>query len=75
MSEQLVSPCISICEIDLVSGTCRGCLRRRDEIAIWPFMTAPEQRKLLDELRARLAEQTGQPLRPPRRARSKGPRA
>jgi predicted Fe-S protein YdhL (DUF1289 family) len=67
MTEQLVSPCISICEIDPQSGTCRGCWRSREEIARWPFMTAPEQRLLLEKLHARRAAQTGQPLRPGRR--------
>lgn len=32
---QIVSPCISICQMNDVSGLCEGCFRTRDEIATW----------------------------------------
>lgn len=67
MSEQLVSPCISICQIDPLSGLCQGCYRSRAEIAGWTRMSADEQRALLEALRGRRADQTGVMRRPTRR--------
>ncbi len=29
------SPCVSLCQIDAVSGLCQGCLRTLDEIVAW----------------------------------------
>ena len=31
----IVSPCISICKIDDLSGYCKGCARTKEEIKIW----------------------------------------
>ena len=50
---KLVSPCISICQMDADNGLCLGCHRTRGEIAAWSRMSADEQRVLLSELRAR----------------------
>ncbi|NBX40274.1 MAG: cell division protein ZapD [Gammaproteobacteria bacterium] len=41
-----MSPCISICALDL-TGHCAGCLRSRDEIAGWIRMTPEQQWQLL----------------------------
>ena len=30
-----VSPCISICKIDSITGYCEGCARTKSEIKIW----------------------------------------
>jgi len=35
MSEKLVSPCISICKIDPLTGYCYGCARTEEEKNIW----------------------------------------
>ena len=35
LNGQILSPCISICQINDTSGLCDGCLRTRDEIANW----------------------------------------
>ena len=32
---QMVSPCISVCNMNAISGLCEGCFRTRDEIALW----------------------------------------
>lgn len=29
------SPCISICQMDVASGLCKGCYRTLDEIRLW----------------------------------------
>jgi len=55
----LLSPCISICQIDPETGNCLGCYRSRQEIARWPAMSTNEQAKLLQALKQRRAEKTG----------------
>lgn len=66
--EKLASPCISICQINPVSGECTGCYRTRAEIASWRTMSADEQAGLLAQLRDRRAKTTGVRRRKTRRA-------
>ena len=35
MSEKIISPCISICKTDPVSGFCYGCARTDNEKKLW----------------------------------------
>jgi predicted Fe-S protein YdhL (DUF1289 family) len=42
-SGPLPSPCISICQIDEVTGWCKGCQRTIEEIIDWSV--APEAKK------------------------------
>ena len=35
MSEKIVSPCISICKTDPVTGYCYGCARTDEEKILW----------------------------------------
>ena len=35
MSKKIVSPCISICKTDPITGFCYGCARTNDEKKIW----------------------------------------
>ena len=63
----LPSPCISVCQLDPVSGHCIGCFRTGAEIAAWRSMTPGAQRDLLDSLRERRATATGVVRRPTRR--------
>ncbi|NCF48769.1 MAG: DUF1289 domain-containing protein [Bacteroidetes bacterium] len=63
----LPSPCISLCQLDPVSGQCLGCFRTGDEIASWGAMSSKAQGKLLAKLRDRRAEMTGVRRRPTRR--------
>ena len=65
--EKLVSPCISICQIDPVSGNCSGCYRTRAEIARWRNMDYDEQAALLTELSERRQALTGVTRRKNRR--------
>lgn len=67
MTTALPSPCISICQLDPVSGQCLGCYRTREEIAAWPRMDAEAQRALIATLQQRRAEITGRRRRPTRR--------
>ena len=67
-ASSLPSPCISICEIDPASGECHGCYRTRQEIASWPRLDDTDRLQLLEVLKDRRAEKTGQRRRPRRRA-------
>ena len=35
MSKKIISPCISICKTDPVTGYCYGCARTNDEKKLW----------------------------------------
>ncbi|MEO8674997.1 MAG: DUF1289 domain-containing protein [Casimicrobiaceae bacterium] len=60
--DEVASPCISVCEMDVVSGYCNGCLRTIDEIAAWSVLDAAGKRAVLAALPSRRA---GQATRPP----------
>ena len=66
----LPSPCISVCQLDPVSGQCLGCYRTSAEIAAWRSMSAEAQGELLEALHQRRAEATGITRRPTRRRRA-----
>jgi len=66
----LPSPCISICQIDPISGNCLGCYRTREEIARWSRMSHDEQQSLISSLQDRRAQVTGRSRRKPRRIAS-----
>ena len=54
----LPSPCNNICQIEPVSGYCRGCLRTIDEIAAWGAADDAWKRMVLDRLKTRLLRTT-----------------
>ena len=35
MSKKIISPCISICKTDPITGYCYGCARTEEEKSIW----------------------------------------
>ena len=52
----VVSPCISICRTDPVTGYCYGCARNNEEIRIWkdPVTTDEWKNKNLREIQERM---------------------
>jgi uncharacterized protein len=44
------SPCIGICQLDVISGYCVGCARTGAEIGGWAGMSDGERRAVLDAL-------------------------
>ena len=52
----IVSPCISICKSDPVTGFCYGCGRKNEEKKIWKIQNTTDEwkRKNLTEIRKRL---------------------
>ena len=65
--KKLVSPCVSICQMDPEDEFCLGCFRTRSEIASWSNMNQESQMMLLEALVGRRAEATGIRRRPSRR--------
>ena len=43
----VISPCVGICILDRVTGYCRVCHRRLDEIANWADYSDAEAREVL----------------------------
>ena len=60
-SAHILSPCVSICVLDGVTGYCLGCLRSRDEIQGWPRLSPNQKQHLLEELQQR-RERNAAPL-------------
>ena len=52
----IVSPCISICKTDPVTGFCYGCGRNNEEKKIWKIQDTTDEWKIknLKEIRKRL---------------------
>jgi predicted Fe-S protein YdhL (DUF1289 family) len=51
----IVSPCVSICEMDARTGLCRGCFRTLDEIAAWGALDDDARRAVMAALPGRRA--------------------
>ena len=45
MNNKVISPCISICRTDPVTGYCYGCARTNDEKKLWKDENAKDQWK------------------------------
>ena len=56
MSIKIVSPCISICKTDPLTGYCYGCARTDNEKKLWKSEKTTNQWKTknLDEIRSRM---------------------
>ena len=52
-----ISPCISICKTDPVSGLCYGCARNNEEKRIWKDENTTDEWKIknLEEIKSRLS--------------------
>ena len=53
----IISPCISICKTDPVSGLCYGCARNNEEKRIWKDEKTSDEWKIknLEEIKSRLS--------------------
>ena len=54
--KNIISPCISVCKTDPISGFCYGCGRSNDEKKTWKDENTTNEWKLsnIEELRSRL---------------------
>ena len=41
MENKIISPCISICKTDPLTGYCYGCARSKEELKIWKDENTP----------------------------------
>jgi predicted Fe-S protein YdhL (DUF1289 family) len=53
----IISPCISICKTDPVTGLCYGCARNNEEKRIWKDEKTSDEWKIknLEEIKSRLS--------------------
>ena len=53
----IISPCISICKTDPVSGLCYGCARNNEEKRIWKEENTTDEWKIknLEKIKSRLS--------------------
>ena len=56
MDKKVISPCISICRTDPVTGYCYGCARTNEEKKIWKDANTEERwkSKNLEEIKSRM---------------------
>tara|TARA_B100001996_G_C18204947_1_gene417496 strand:- start:50 stop:310 length:261 start_codon:yes stop_codon:yes gene_type:complete len=56
MKKEIISPCISICKTDPVSGYCYGCARTNEEKKLWKDEKISEEWRLknLQEITTRM---------------------
>ena len=56
MENKIISPCISICRTDPVTGYCYGCARTNDEKRNWKDGNTPDEWKMnnLEEITSRM---------------------
>ena len=56
MESKIISPCISICRTDPVTGYCYGCARSNEEKMIWKDQQTSDEWKTknLDEIKKRM---------------------
>ena len=50
---KIISPCIGVCEIDVQSQLCIGCLRSTDEIAMWPQIDYEKSLEVMNQIAKR----------------------
>ena len=50
---KIISPCVGVCEIDVQSQLCIGCLRSTDEIAMWPQIDYEKSLELMNQIAKR----------------------
>lgn len=55
-SNQVPSPCVSVCQMDEDTALCRGCLRTLDEIRQWGNADDAQRRAIWLNIEARLAQ-------------------
>lgn len=52
-AQQIVSPCVGICDLDPHTGYCRGCLRTLEEVAGWLTYSNAEREQIISGLKDR----------------------
>lgn len=58
-TDEVPSPCISVCTMDAAGALCLGCYRTLDEIAAWSVLDPDAKRAVLAALPSRRAAKVG----------------
>ncbi|MEQ8248047.1 MAG: DUF1289 domain-containing protein [Alphaproteobacteria bacterium] len=53
---QTVSPCISVCQMNMRTGQCKGCYRTLEEIGAWRVADPARQREILLTIAQRMRD-------------------
>jgi uncharacterized protein len=51
--DEVPSPCVSVCAVDLAGGYCLGCYRTLDEIAAWMNFDSAQRLAVWEAIAAR----------------------
>lgn len=54
-TQEVPSPCMSVCRMDAATGWCEGCLRTLEEIAAWSRLGEPDKRQVWSRIDQRIA--------------------
>ena len=54
-SGEILSPCISVCQMSAATALCEGCFRTRDEIAAWGNAGGDVKRAIWARIEVRIA--------------------
>jgi uncharacterized protein len=53
------SPCIKVCEMDYLTGLCRGCFRTLEQIGRWSAMSDTEKLDVMKQVEFRKRDVNG----------------
>lgn len=53
-AENIPSPCVSVCRLDLGNSFCEGCLRTLEEIRVWSISTDAEKKIIWTRIEHRI---------------------
>lgn len=59
LTENIPSPCLSVCKMDVAADLCQGCLRSIGEIRDWSTRTDEEKKMIWARIEERLQAQAG----------------
>ena len=55
-AENIPSPCVSVCRLDLGNSFCEGCLRTLEEIRVWSVSTDAEKKIIWTRIEKRIGQ-------------------
>jgi len=56
VTNEIKSPCVGLCSIDLDTNYCQGCFRTEEEISVWREATTEEKQEILNTIEERKEE-------------------
>jgi uncharacterized protein len=59
-TQDVPSPCVSVCRMDAATGWCEGCLRTLEEIAAWSRLGDEDKRRVWAGIEERISIRRGE---------------